>query len=99
MPFLWPRFFFREGGLGGQSRFNHFKKFAPEGQIFWNGVVGGVWGGLPPSGISVTRALPPQVDVRTVKNLKMSSKGRTDLKIWPSKAKNLEELDFDVRKA
>ena len=28
----------------------------------------------------------------------MSSKGRTDLKIWPSKAKNLEELDSDVRK-
>ena len=29
----------------------------------------------------------------------MSSKRRTDLKIWPSKAKNLEELDFDVRKS
>ena len=28
----------------------------------------------------------------------MSSKRRTDLKIWPSKAKNLEELDSDVRK-
>ena len=25
----------------------------------------------------------------------MSSKRRTDLKIWPSKAKNLEEFDFD----
>ena len=58
---------------------------------------GGVWG-LRPPGISVTRALPPQVDVQTVKNLKMSSKGRTDLKILPSKAKNLEELEFDVRK-
>ena len=33
------------------------------------------------------------------KNQKMSPKGRTDLKIWPSKAKNLEELDFDVRKS
>ena len=40
----------------------------------------------------------PRADVRTVKNLKMSSKGRTDLKIWQSKAKNHEELDFDVRK-
>ena len=49
--------------------------------------------------ISVACALPPQVDVRTVKNLKMSPKGRTDLKIWPSKAKNLEELEFDVRKS
>ena len=29
----------------------------------------------------------------------MSSKRRTDLKIWLSKAKNLEELDFDVRKS
>ena len=29
----------------------------------------------------------------------MSSKRRTDLKIWPSKAKHLEELDFDVRKS
>ena len=29
----------------------------------------------------------------------MSPKRRTDLKIWPSKAKNLEELDFDVRKS
>ena len=29
----------------------------------------------------------------------MTSKRRTDLKIWPSKAKNLEELDFDVRKS
>ena len=29
-----PVFFFREGGLGGRSHFNHFKKFAPEGQIF-----------------------------------------------------------------
>ena len=28
----------------------------------------------------------------------MSPKRRTDLKIWPSKAKNLEELDSDVRK-
>ena len=42
---------------------------------------GGGSGGLRPPGISVTRALPPQLDVRTVKNLKMSSKGRTDLKI------------------
>ena len=42
---------------------------------------GGVWGGGAPSGISVTRALPPQVEVRTVKNLKMSLKGRRDLKI------------------
>ena len=38
-------------------------------------------GGFAPSGISVARALPPQLDVRTVKNLKMSPKGRTDLKI------------------
>ena len=38
-------------------------------------------GGLRPPRISVTRALPPQLDVRTVKNLKMSPKGRTDLKI------------------
>ena len=37
--------------------------------------------------------------LETVKNLKMSPKRRTDLKIWPSKAKNLEELDFDVRKS
>ena len=37
--------------------------------------------------------------VRTVQSLKMSPKRRTDLKIWPSKAKNLEELDFDVRKS
>ena len=29
----------------------------------------------------------------------MSSKPRIDLKIWPSKAKNLEELDSDVRKS
>ena len=29
----------------------------------------------------------------------MSSKRRTDLKIWPSKAKNLEEFDFGVRKS
>ena len=43
------------------------------------------------------RALGPHV--ATVKNPKMSSKRRTDLKIWPSKAKNLEELDFDVRKS
>ena len=41
------RIFFREGGLRGRSRFNHFKKFAPEGQIFemvsWGGL-----GGLSP---------------------------------------------------
>ena len=37
--------------------------------------------------------------VRTVQSLKMRPKRRTDLKIWPSKAKNLEELDFDVRKS
>ena len=37
--------------------------------------------------------------VRTVQSLKMSPKRRTDLKIWQSKAKNLEELDFDVRKS
>ena len=37
--------------------------------------------------------------VWTVQSLKMSPKRRTDLKIWPSKAKNLEELDFDVRKS
>ena len=41
-------------------------------------------------------ALGPHV--ATVKNPKMSCKLRTDLKICPSKAKNLEELDFDVRK-
>ena len=29
----------------------------------------------------------------------VGSKRRTDLKIWPSKAKNLEELKFDVRKS
>ena len=50
--------------------FNHFKKFARR-----------VWGGEAPPGISVTRALPPQDDVRMVKNLKMNSKRRTDLKI------------------
>ena len=43
--------------------------------------------------------ISPQVDVRTVKNPKMSSKRRTDLKIWPPKAKNLEELDFDISKS
>ena len=53
------RLFFSVGGLGGRSRYNHFKKFAPGGQIFGNGVVGGSGGALPPSGISVTRALPP----------------------------------------
>ena len=37
--------------------------------------------------------------VRTVQSLKMSPKRRTDLKIWPSKAKNLKELDFDIRKS
>ena len=42
------------------------------------------------------RLLEPHV--RTGQNLKMSPKRRTDLKNWPSKAKNLEELDFDVRK-
>ena len=42
---------------------------------------------------------PCLVDVRMVKSLKMSPKRRTDLKIWPSKVKNLEELDFDVRKS
>ena len=85
--------FFSWGGLGVRSRPNHFKKFAKANFLKW--CRGGVWGGLPPqetplavpcppggvSGISVTHALPPQVDVRTGKNLKMSSKGRTDLKI------------------
>ena len=37
------------------------------------------------------------VDARTVKNQKMSFKRRTDLKIWPSEAKYLEEPDFDVK--
>ena len=43
--------------------------------------------------------ISPQVDVQTVKNLKMSLKRRTNLKIWSSKAKNLEEFDFDIRKS
>ena len=73
------RFRLRRYGLGGRSRTNHFKKFAKANFLKW--CRGGVWGGLPLSGISVTRALPPQLDVRTVKNLKMSSKGRIDLKI------------------
>ena len=64
--------------------------------LFLNVVVGGSGGAKPPSGISVTRALP---HLRTGKTLKTSSKRRTDLKIWPSKAKNLEEFDFDVRKS
>ena len=38
---------------------------------------GGVWGAWPPRNL---RALPPQLDVRAVKNLKMSPKRRTDLK-------------------
>ena len=46
-----------------------------------------------------TGARRVEVDVRTVKNLKLSPKGRTDLKILPSKAKNLEEFGFDVRKS
>ena len=50
-------FFFSLGGLGGRSRPNHFKKFAKANFLKW--CRGGVWGGLPPSGISVTRALPP----------------------------------------
>ena len=49
--------FFREGGQGGRSRSFHFKKFAKANFLKW--CRGGVWGGLPPSGISVTRALPP----------------------------------------
>ena len=36
-------------------------------------------------------------DERTVINQKISSKRRTDLKIWPSEAKNDEEFDFDVK--
>ena len=86
-------FFFRRGGLGGAEppQFQSFQKICPQGKFFemlsWAGLVGRApqeipWGGLggakPPSGISVTRALP---HVRTVKNLKMSPKRRTDLKI------------------
>ena len=48
---------FSWGGLGGRSRFFHFKKFAKANFLKW--CRGGVWGGLPPSGISVTHALPP----------------------------------------
>ena len=45
--------------------FNHFKKFAPEGQIFWNGVPclappGGLGGLAPQESPLITRALPPQ---------------------------------------
>ena len=60
-----------------------FQKIYPPGDFFFNVVVGGSWGDEAPPGISVTRALPPQLDVLTVKNLKfkMSPKGRTDLKI------------------
>ena len=70
--------FFSWGGLGGRSRFYHFKKFAKANFLKW--CRGGVWGGFAPlrnlrypclaprgglggfapSGISVTRALPPQ---------------------------------------
>ena len=49
--------FFSWGGLGGRSRSNHFKKFAKANFLKW--CRGRVWGGLPPSGNSVTRALPP----------------------------------------
>ena len=51
------RLFFSWGGLGGRSRPNHFKKFAKANFLKW--CRGGVWGGLPPSGNSVNRALPP----------------------------------------
>ena len=37
-------------------------------------------------------------DERTVINQKMGSKRRTDLKILASKAKNLEESDFEIKK-
>ena len=54
------RLFFREGSLGGRSppSFNHFKKFARRAN-FLKCCREGVWGFAPPSGISVTRALPP----------------------------------------
>ena len=56
--------------------------FAPSGISVTRALPPGESGGAePPSGISVARALPPQVDVQTVKSLKMSPKGRTDLKI------------------
>ena len=51
------RLFFSWGGLGGRSRSFHFKKFAKANFLKW--CRGGVWGGLPPSGISATCALPP----------------------------------------
>ena len=86
--------FFRGAVRGGRSRSIHFKKFAKANFLKWcrGGVPqesplpvpcppGGDLGGFAPSGIPVTRALPPQLDVRTVKNLKMSPKRRTDLKI------------------
>ena len=44
-------FFFSWGGLAGRSRNNHFEKFAKANFLKW--CRGGVWGGLPPSGISV----------------------------------------------
>ena len=45
--------------------FHHFKKFAPEGQNFWNGVPclaprGGLGGLAPQESPLITRALPPQ---------------------------------------
>ena len=52
-----PPEFFRGAVRGGRSRTNHFKKFAKANFLKW--CRGGVWGGLPPSGNSVTRALPP----------------------------------------
>ena len=68
---------FSWGGRGGGAVFFISKNLPLKGKFFemvsWGGL-----GVFAPPGISVTRALP---HVRTVKNLKMSPKRRTDLKI------------------
>ena len=43
------------------------------------------------------RHLRTILQVRTVKNHKVGSKRRTDLKVRPCKVKNLEESGFDVK--
>ena len=53
------RFRLRRYGLGGRSRNNHFKKFAPEGQIFGNGVVGGSGRAKPPQESPLPVPCPP----------------------------------------
>ena len=50
-------------------------------KIFLSQTTSRPWKRKPTDFQSLQRHLPPHVDVRTVKNLKMSSKGRTDLKI------------------